>query len=353
MPVQILDLEGSESPASLQVEQARAQERLDAYRYPILTLPNEITSEIFVHFLPNYPHAPPVIGIDSPVGLTLVCHKWRDIALGTPALWRATGTNIFGLNLGQQSRITDIWLQRSGSCPLSITTRSRLVSMARTLVDQRARWEYLTLDVYGSPLLAIDGPMPLLRYLDLALEDSAKPVFRFDEASLLRTAILRRHTVLKVTLPWGQLTSLTLIDPDPCHCFSILQQTANLVHCNLYFWSHKFVVLGDDITLPHLDSLILTLGPQMEGFLHNFVTPALRSLKLSEAALGSQLAPTVSLQSFISKSGCSLQEVCITQGDVKHRNSYLAAFPSIPHFFFADCYGSVDGEEFELEGNGD
>jgi disulfide oxidoreductase YuzD len=34
------------------------QERLDSYRYPVLTLPNEIVGEIFVHVLPIYrvPH---------------------------------------------------------------------------------------------------------------------------------------------------------------------------------------------------------------------------------------------------------------------------------------------------------
>ncbi|KAJ7917678.1 hypothetical protein B0H13DRAFT_2657737, partial [Mycena leptocephala] len=50
---QILDLERSIS--ALRIEKTQAQERLDSYKYPVLTLPNEIVSEIFIHFLPPYP----------------------------------------------------------------------------------------------------------------------------------------------------------------------------------------------------------------------------------------------------------------------------------------------------------
>ncbi|KAJ6504124.1 hypothetical protein C8R47DRAFT_177927 [Mycena vitilis] len=55
----------------------------------IPTLPNEITSEIFLHFLPVYPRCPPLTGNLSPTCLTHICRRWREIALTTPALWRA------------------------------------------------------------------------------------------------------------------------------------------------------------------------------------------------------------------------------------------------------------------------
>jgi hypothetical protein len=55
---QILDLERSLS--TLRNEKALVQERLDAYKYPVLTLPNEIISEIFIHFLPTNPLCPPL-----------------------------------------------------------------------------------------------------------------------------------------------------------------------------------------------------------------------------------------------------------------------------------------------------
>ena len=43
----------------LRRERLTVQAQLKAYRYPVLTLPYEITSEIFSHFLPAYPQLLP------------------------------------------------------------------------------------------------------------------------------------------------------------------------------------------------------------------------------------------------------------------------------------------------------
>ncbi|KAJ7705931.1 hypothetical protein B0H14DRAFT_2415857, partial [Mycena olivaceomarginata] len=53
---------------------------------PVLTLPNEIISEIFVQFLPVYPLSSPSTGPFSPTLLTQICRRWREIALTTPLL---------------------------------------------------------------------------------------------------------------------------------------------------------------------------------------------------------------------------------------------------------------------------
>ncbi|KAJ7834594.1 hypothetical protein B0H13DRAFT_1467448, partial [Mycena leptocephala] len=82
---EILDLE--RSLFALRNEKALLQHRLDSYKYPVLTLPNEIVSEIFIHFLPIYPFCPPLTGILSPNLLTQICRRWREIALATPGLW--------------------------------------------------------------------------------------------------------------------------------------------------------------------------------------------------------------------------------------------------------------------------
>ncbi|KAJ6630351.1 hypothetical protein B0H10DRAFT_1649973, partial [Mycena sp. CBHHK59/15] len=55
--------------------------------YPILTLPLEITSEIFSHCLP-----PNILMVEpstsaAPLLLTEICRTWRTIALSTPGLW--------------------------------------------------------------------------------------------------------------------------------------------------------------------------------------------------------------------------------------------------------------------------
>ncbi|KAJ7130362.1 hypothetical protein C8R44DRAFT_872173 [Mycena epipterygia] len=83
--------------------------------YPVLTLPNEIVSEIFLHLLPVYPERPPMTGRLSPTVLCLICRKWRDIAMSTPALWRA-----IALFLGSEPRLLEAYLECSGSCLLSV-----------------------------------------------------------------------------------------------------------------------------------------------------------------------------------------------------------------------------------------
>jgi hypothetical protein len=119
---QILDLERALSV--LRAEQALVQERLDAYKYPVLTLPNEITSEIFLHFLPSYPTPPPLTGIHSPTFLTQICRKWREIALATPAIWRAIRLTDSRISYEQRGQISEAWMTRSGTSPLSFRVSS-------------------------------------------------------------------------------------------------------------------------------------------------------------------------------------------------------------------------------------
>ncbi|KAK6977983.1 F-box domain-containing protein, partial [Favolaschia claudopus] len=87
----ILELEAQIAALQSSISELRAakQSRLNSYRYSVLTLPNEIIGEIFLRFLPPYPKPPPLTGILSPTSLTQICRQWRNIALSTPALWRA------------------------------------------------------------------------------------------------------------------------------------------------------------------------------------------------------------------------------------------------------------------------
>jgi len=117
LEAQIMDLE--RSLAALQLERTLVQERLDSYKYPVLTLPNEIVSEIFIHFLPIYPICPPLGGLFSPTTLTQICRKWREIAQTTPALWKAISLSFNGIPCREPAHISDL-LSRSGCCPLSI-----------------------------------------------------------------------------------------------------------------------------------------------------------------------------------------------------------------------------------------
>ncbi|KAJ6602675.1 hypothetical protein DFH09DRAFT_899670, partial [Mycena vulgaris] len=62
------------------------EEEQSTIKYPVLTLPPEIVSQIFEHCLPTS-RQPRARSYEAPLSLTHICHRWRKIAHRTPALW--------------------------------------------------------------------------------------------------------------------------------------------------------------------------------------------------------------------------------------------------------------------------
>ncbi|KAJ7660392.1 hypothetical protein DFH06DRAFT_1472411 [Mycena polygramma] len=345
LEAQISDLE--RSLTALRAEKMAVQDRLDSYKYPVLTLPNEIVSEIFIHFLPIYPLYPPLRGNSSPIALTHICSAWRQVALATPQLWRAIYlSDPWSTKQRQLFEVADIWLRRSGDCPLSLFVEQ--IGEGYTTPDlflaipYRARWEHLRLTLSHPYFPTLDAPMPLLRHLHLRLgyAEPRSVIFPATFVPLLRTALLNNNAAQSVVLPWTRLTCLTLRYVEARHAVSILAETSNLVHCELLLWNDGSDEPTPDITLPCLESLTFPReGDPVTGFQHLFVVPALRKLEIQEEFLG--LDPIDSLATFILKSGCKLQEVHMhssgtigTTPGLLPAEAYSAAFPLIPKFSF-------------------
>ncbi|KAJ7113006.1 hypothetical protein C8R44DRAFT_984853 [Mycena epipterygia] len=346
----------------LKSERTPLQERLEAYRYPVLTLPNEIVSECFVHLLPAYPLRPPSHGLRSPTMLGHICRKWRNIAFSTPALWRALSVTMDQPSLSKQLHLLETWLKRSGSCPLSISLADDtddgevglmdINKFLQTIFVHRARLEYLELFVPlgDSNIHLIQQQLPLLRSLGISLQrfdvEQETPVF--NAAPALHTLTLH-DTLLPATatLPWSQLTRFTC-QLAHARCVHLLAQTPALVHCSLAL---DAVVHGlAEIVLPHLESLTATLqrgGSFGAGFVHadgllgKLTLPALRRLEITQDLLGDD--PLQKLGAFIARSGCSLAELRVLAPG-RTRGEYHVAFPTILTILFTSASEAGDDE---------
>ncbi|KAJ7018834.1 hypothetical protein C8F04DRAFT_928043, partial [Mycena alexandri] len=57
----------------------------ESLTFPVVTLPVEITSQIFLHCLPDNPLDP--TAFNPSIVLGHVCRQWRGVALSLPQLW--------------------------------------------------------------------------------------------------------------------------------------------------------------------------------------------------------------------------------------------------------------------------
>ncbi|KAK7017386.1 F-box domain-containing protein [Favolaschia claudopus] len=340
--------------AGLRSKRATVQARLDAYKYPVSKIPHEIISEIFLQFLPTYPLCPELAGWYSPTVLTHICSQWRQIALSTPQLWRAINSS--GYAVGEIHIIND-WLGRCGSCPLSLEIRpaeNERKGLLGVLDSQCAHIEHLK--IVGSPIVLtlLDSAMPGLRHLHLDLWAGSRSI-KLTMAPLLRTAVLVDAACTVVQLPWGQLTALALRFGSPKEFCSILRQAPNLVHCALELKAYyNDEVVRPEVNLPLLRSLVLKSPPQNvdSKMIRSLVAPALRILKVSEQCITTlDQNPLQPLSSFISKSTCKLDELCIIypyneKAPYVPLERYQLEFSSIPSIS-ANCGHHFDENIFD------
>ncbi|KAJ7457065.1 hypothetical protein FB451DRAFT_1275835 [Mycena latifolia] len=288
----------------------------------ILTIPPEITAEIFAHCLPSSPCRPEID--TAPLLLGRICRDWRSIALDSPELWASLeidGVDVF-------VDLVEIWLSRARNFPLTLVLKISILdeewNNAPLYIDVLQRhaqtWRDVMLELPFENLLLFrpDLQLPMLERLTIGFynDDEAEiPVNAFRHAPSLRHLQLdiRIHPEA-MPLPWAQLTSFE--SPSgvlTCESFLIiLQCTPNITKCKVDIHNET-----EADRLPKVPPLMflttLSLGtsiPKVMDILEHLSFPALQVLDLSGILLGGrELLPP--LHRFLSKPGCRLRELAI------------------------------------------
>ncbi|KAJ7146067.1 hypothetical protein C8R44DRAFT_756487 [Mycena epipterygia] len=272
---------------------------------PILELPPEILSAIFIECLPTYSATPDPSR--APLLLGAICRDWREIALRTPWLWNSF---IMSVDLGRTSAIIQLfecWLSRGVSCPLTMVIScyghaapalpySLPVSLLRALNHCSSRWHDINLvlpfaDFYQ---LQANQGLPVLKKLAIKASDGGffldasspppNPLNLFRNAPLLEDVCLRDGFILsRVTLPLNQLkyfdsqTATAVSNLDALRLAPHLEEVRlelhtlhNLdvwtrIHSNIksltlhsYVWENSFLDILQCMTFPALETLVIS-----------------------------------------------------------------------------------------------
>ncbi|KAJ6509108.1 hypothetical protein DFH09DRAFT_1436718 [Mycena vulgaris] len=318
-------------------------EALKTVFYPVITLPPEITAEIFLHYVDSahiggsgatdVPIAPGRTGGCGPLLLASICRTWREIALTLPPIWSSLQLYAEPETISPTESLLPLWLPRAGSHPLEIDIGSPagtdlLVSLVAPYSPQ---WQTFACAVYTPitfPSDLIRGRIPLLKRLEVALhanwgDIADNPVTAFADAPQLREVQLIDFALQWISLPWAQLTSLDLLGQTASQCVEILQHTPRL--------ETLFVQFGDTdpappalVTLRHLHTLKLGTYQGDITLIDHLTLPALTHLELSSVPLEDVMAH---FAPFLVRSTPSLRSVFL---DATPSDAVLACLRLVP-----------------------
>ncbi|KAF7298761.1 hypothetical protein MIND_00823600 [Mycena indigotica] len=286
----------------LEVSRFAVQSKLSQLAvYPILTLPPELTSEIFVHCLPEDSWADIY---EAPLLLTRVCRTWAHIAASTPALWRSLRLCLGEWDDQELRELLETWFRPNRGSALKIVlggdlARVDLPEFMTSLQRHAHHISSLSLTLTARNLALLKSfplKMRFLRELEITVEDEEDEIYAepvdlkdvFVDTSQLTQVHVDQILPANITLPWQQLTDFQCYDYFLDEVLEVLRLIPNLVSLD--------VTLGlEDHRDPARDKLIhhnlqrLTVMEQERldrqetlHLLHFLTLPKLDTLKTEE-----------------------------------------------------------------------
>ncbi|KAJ7209837.1 hypothetical protein C8J57DRAFT_1608522 [Mycena rebaudengoi] len=149
----------------LEEKQREWEAALDRVVFPVLTIPPEIVSLIFIASLPTNLHPEPSPNT-APLLVAQICRRWREIALETSELWASVYIPAARRN---GSELLEAWLQRAKGVPVSLylDPQSALV---------HSPISFLT--TYSAQVRSLSITLSLTDVQDLLVLRPSFPVFR-------------------------------------------------------------------------------------------------------------------------------------------------------------------------------
>ncbi|KAJ7058791.1 hypothetical protein C8F01DRAFT_282240 [Mycena amicta] len=293
---------------------------LRAVVYPILTLPPELTLEIFLHIA----KAASAKSIPAIYRLARVCMTWRHIVLGSPRLWAFISTSMYQWPRESSSDVVkqhiQFSLERSGTLPLDIRLPVHAISIVPMVTEYAARWQSFECDMDSPQVIQqlgnLTGRLPALRSLSLLRDQLDDPatmpplITAFANAPLLRSVYLCEVSPQWVSLPWAQLTKLSLCSHNASIALQIFQLTPFLESLTIAgpicFESTEL-----DVTLSHVRELKLEEADLSSLAL--LTLPALEDLDCAIHFVHSRTYEDVDeLSAFVTRSKCTLRTCRLT-----------------------------------------
>ncbi|KAJ7290234.1 hypothetical protein C8J57DRAFT_338937 [Mycena rebaudengoi] len=332
----------------ISAEHAEVQTELDSIIYPILTIPPEVTSDIFVHCLGE---PDPSISI-APLLLGRICRSWRSISCSTPALWGSLTITLPLSAPGRQKlyNLLCLWLSRSGSYPFELAVFSSYSkeqishTFFPTILEHAHHLESITLHLLLPDLeqfldIKFSDGFPILKRFEIiqtGMDTSSRPV---SFSAITNSACLTNVAVdgellgrpLPRTIPWAQLTTFFGMDFGLDQVCEVLTLASSLQVCDINFGAGNVdeALLSQHATVTHTRLHILSLRRDRHpcadfGLFALLTMPALQRLYTS---ICDEQVPR--FLEFLSRSSCQL---AILHADLQLRTSNLApCLAALPH----------------------
>jgi hypothetical protein len=279
---------------NLEHTSSNIQRQLNDLHDPLARLPWEVSSEIFIRYLPPADEYPDVSEI---VLLLNVCTLWTQIALSTTRIWAKLYIDIPDDATAEFREVFSRWLQRSRGNPLS---------------------------------LALTGPsIPDPETLDIVV----KHAHRLQELELPSPSYLR---IFLVGIGFPALTSLDVDAAEEGRCtpfdvkefVQVLQSAPSLVHCDLGDTPEERSGTPDGTRHVCLKSLAIADGDGNASYILNTLTLPI----LEKLAIPVEQIDVHHLNTFLIRSSPPLETMSLHAGSIlPWEDSYRPAIEECLH----------------------